>query len=107
MIITKLFSKAFLSGVGIVLCLAINPAYAEDGLTPGPGLFSGNNGEIDVGKLIKKVSSTNAAGNSTKSAELKDEFQQFKLWQQAKADNSQQYQEFVQWLKYQAYLQSK
>jgi len=71
---------------------------------PGPGIFSDDDGET----ALQWSSDTDQASTETEQASLtttdeQAEFEQFKIWNElrTKAADSDEYQEFLQWLKYQ------
>jgi len=73
---------------------------------PGPGVFSDDNGESP----LKWSNEKNQAPVETEQASLsvmddKAEFEQFKKWNDLRtnAADSAEYQEFLQWLKYQKF----
>jgi len=75
----------------------------------GPGLFSGDSGEIVFFEENKKTT-TPGEGNNDESGALSrpsqadwQEFSEFKRWLKSKQAQDDSYQEFQQWLKYEEY----
>lgn len=95
---------------------------ADDGLTPGPGLFSGESGEFNLNKLVdgKTKTKTNSkvrqgdtptlegttASGVTKDAvgTEADNFSAYKEWRKLNESNPEVYDNFDVWLEYQTYL---
>lgn len=94
------------------------PSYAQDDLTPGPGLFSGDSGQIllfNTSGKNKKNSTTHSHTHHTSAEHPKNlphtsglsEFELFKEWKSYQNTNSDSYQEFQQWIEYRQFLEQK
>ena len=71
---------------------------------PGPGIFSDDKGETKLKwSTDKNQPSVEAAEVSSTTTDEKAEFEQFKLWNKLRTEqmDSEEYQEFLQWLIYQ------
>ena len=71
---------------------------------PGPGIFSNEEGDTTLKwSTDKNQPSVEAAKVSSKTTDEKAEFEQFKLWNKLRTEDreSEEYQEFLQWLNYQ------
>lgn len=71
---------------------------------PGPGIFSDDDGETALQWSSDKDQTTaEVAQPSPTTMDDKAEFEQFKIWNELRtnAPDSDEYQEFLQWLKYQ------
>ncbi len=71
---------------------------------PGPGIFSDEEGNTTLKwSNDKNQPSVEAAEVSSKTTDEKAEFEQFKLWNKLRTEDreSEEYQEFLQWLNYQ------
>ncbi len=71
---------------------------------PGPGIFSDDKGETKLKwSTDKNQPSVEAAEVSSTTMDEKAEFEQFKLWNKLRTEDSgsKEYQEFLQWLIYQ------
>ncbi len=71
---------------------------------PGPGIFSDDKGETKLKwSTDKNQPSVEAAEVSSTTTDEKAEFEQFKLWNKLRTEDSEskEYQEFLQWLMYQ------
>jgi hypothetical protein len=99
---------------------------ADDNLTPGPGLFSGNSGEFSLTRLIGNKSAKNdqtandenqmletvATSNyrrdrKTHKSDEKTDFEAYKEWHKLHQQNPDLYDNFEVWLEYQSYLKTK
>ena len=73
---------------------------------PGPGIFTDENGETAL-KWSSEKSETPAETEqaSLSAMDDKSEFEQFKVWNDLRSNDadSAEYQEFLQWLKYQEF----
>ena len=73
---------------------------------PGPGVFSNNNGETTLKwNSDKKQASIKAEHVSSMALDEKTEFEEFKIWNKLRTEGaeSEEYQEFLQWLNYQEF----
>ena len=71
---------------------------------PGPGVLSNNKGETTLKwSSDKKQASTKPEHVSSMASDEKAEFEQFKIWNKLRTEGveSEEYQEFLQWLNYQ------
>jgi len=71
---------------------------------PGPGIFSNEEGDTTLKwSTDKNQPSVEAAEISSTTTDEKAEFDQFKLWNKLRTEDkeSEEYQEFLQWLMYQ------
>ena len=93
---------------------AATPTQEEDtviyGEEPeGPGIFSGETGEIIIFKEDKNSSITDSTASDDSGSQPNfsesdfEEFSAFKRWLNSKQTQDQNYQEFLQWLKYEEY----
>jgi hypothetical protein len=77
----------------------------------GPGVFSDDDGETKLQWSTDKNKSTTTAAVATGDSGLdeKAEFEQFKVWNELKTKgaDSEEYQEFLQWLDYQKFKNSQ
>lgn len=81
----------------IIACMFSAFAHSQGELNEGPGVFSGEKGEVSLSKLFKGNKDEKTLGDE-------NEFEQFKLWEKLKSTNDPKYQEFKMWVKYQKYL---
>jgi len=107
------------------LSFTIN-AFAGDGLTPGPGLFSGKSGEFSLTHLISKQATgeertanhqsqmleTVATSHSERDrkhhrSDQKSEFSAYKQWHKLHQQNPDLYDNFELWLEYQSYIKTR
>ena len=96
-----LFKALFRAGlIGSLLALSLSSLSQEttsgDGLTDGPGLFSGDDGAFtlftdEASPFTDAEEYTNTKG---------DEFRLFKQWTKIKKEKSDEYKEFLLWLEY-------
>jgi hypothetical protein len=73
---------------------------------PGPGVLANDQGETPLKvKTGSSKTSANAAPVSTSALDEKAEFEQFKKWDHLRtnAAESAEYQEFLEWIKYQKF----
>ena len=71
---------------------------------PGPGIFSDENGNTNLKwSSDKKQPPAEPVQSSLTTTDEKAEFEQFKVWNELRTEDrgSEEYQEFLQWLKYQ------
>ncbi len=87
-------------------------SFAQDDLTPGPGLFSGERGQILLFKTGDNKSSPvptkNSATNTSTPLVATDnlsEFELYKEWRSHQNSQSGNYQEFQQWIEYRQFLE--
>lgn len=124
-------SKAVLNSMFAVLLSFSGPALAQEELE-GPGIFSGEKGEFSLSEIFSdkeetsmeqekasgpivqsndnqhnNVSSEISTTNRAQSAPETDEFTLFKAYKMAKSNNTPAYREFLLWLEYQDYRNSK
>jgi len=83
--------------------------YASDGLTPGPGIFSGESGEFNLTKIYNNVVNANRVAASVQSeAETSyvgatsegvsaSGYSAFKVWKELNAQNPDLYDNFEEW----------
>lgn len=114
--------------VGSILFVSAS-ALADDGLTPGPGLFSGESGEFSLtamldlkpakpredlqqleNSIIKTKSSKFANGRSVKNRKTEVQVADFKTyqeWRQLHDSDPELYTDFKMYLDYKAFLELK
>ncbi len=111
-------SKYFIIPIMAISALSLNiNAFADDGLTPGPGLFSGESGEFNLGKILhndKQVSSSDrqvlkqvVASTDTNSTVRESNYSAYKEWRELHEQNPNLYDSFDVWLEYKTYLKQK
>lgn len=81
----------------VIACMFSAFSHSQGELNEGPGVFSGEKGEVSLSKLFKDSRDEISLGD-------KNEFEQFKRWEKLKSTNDPRYQEFQIWVKYQKYL---
>ena len=113
--------------LSVVILSHSNTAFADDGLTPGPGLFSGPTGEISLSKLWQEKARQNfdlnedgknddsplsefeigskntqsASSRVMQSGQVEDEdYRLYKEWIELNQRNPGLYNDFNEWLEY-------
>ncbi len=90
-------------------CASLNIEPAEDGWdrteNKGPGVFSGNKGELSfkVGQATDNstpLPESSPNNGETKSAENFQEFKEWQAWKKAKTSHTDEYLEFREWLEF-------
>lgn len=119
MIYFKRYLKCIIPCCGLLLA---SVCHADDGLTPGPGVFSGERGEFSLGQVFRQKQGITAgeamrleAVATAVSAPAQDvatyneetHFLLYKEWRRLREQNPDLYESFELWLEYQAYLRSK
>lgn len=101
-----------LTSIMLLVNIFFSPSFSQaqdlplgDGLTEGPGLFSGEEGAFT---LFEAKVSTKDSPKSTDTVALPiDDFVMFKEFLKAKSENTQEYKTFLIWLEYQSYLEKQ
>ena len=86
-------------------------ASSQEELTDGPGLFTGESGELTLFKPEEKepVTQPNIKAKTGTNASTidQDEFELFKVWKKAKQNNTTEYQEFLYWMEYKTFVENQ
>ncbi len=111
---TPMILKCF--SVALLASLWVPSSYAQDDLTPGPGLFSGSDGQFKLldtsgnkkEKKSEEKQSVEHAHQDCVPAETDTltEFELFKEWRVFQSSDQAGYDEFKEWIEYRRYLEN-
>ncbi len=120
-------SKYFVITLTVISTFSYNTnSLADDNLTPGPGLFSGDSGEFSLSQLISSkptttdhttkhesqmletvATSSYERDRKTNNGDEKTDFEAYKEWHKLHQQNPELYDNFEVWLEYQSYLKTR
>lgn len=99
----RYLAKITIASIVMVFVTSINTiVFAQEGLTDDEeGLLSGKSGSFTVFSTTNKEQTKQEIKKTADTTKILDEFELYKQWHANKEANTEQYQVFLLWLKYQ------